>query len=142
MKWFEFVFCILASLLLIFFYLRGFFWGLIDYQINKSARKKRRQGMTFKEWFFYLRFRDEIPKIFLVLYFTVLIAHILVLILGCTFPLLRYFLARIFYIDSLVILLIGILFWQKKPGFNYGRWIEKGTAIVLVVPLIQFTGSY
>ena len=76
--------------------------------------------MTFKEWFFYLRFRDEIPKIFLVLYFTVLIAHILVLILGCTFPLLRYFLARIFYIDSLIILLIGILFWQKNPGLIMG----------------------
>ena len=30
-----------------------------------------------------------------------------------------------FYIDSLMALLLGILFWQKKPGFNYGRWIEK-----------------
>ena len=73
MKWFEFFLVILISFILSFVDLRFFFGGLIDYQINKSARKKRRQGMTFKEWLFYLRFRNEIPKVLLILYFTVLI---------------------------------------------------------------------
>ena len=125
MKWFEFFLVILISFILSFVDLRFFFGGLIDYQINKSARKKRRQGMTFKEWLFYLRFRNEIPKVLLILYFTVLIVHLLILVFGSFIPTWRYFLSKIFYIDSLLALLLGILFWQKKPGFNYGRWIEK-----------------
>ena len=101
MKWFEFFLVILISFILSFVDLRFFFGGLIDYQINKSARKKRRQGMTFKEWLFYLRFRNEIPKVLLILYFTVLIVHPLILIFGSIIPTWRYFLSRIFYIDSL-----------------------------------------
>lgn len=120
MKWFEFFLVILISFILSFVDLRFFFGGLIDYQINKSARKKRRQGMTFKEWFFYLRFRNEIPKVLLILYFTVLIVHLLVLVFGSFIPTWRYFLSKIFYIDSLMALLLGILFWQKSPDLIMG----------------------
>ena len=36
MKWFEFFLVILISFILSFVDLRFFFWGLIDYQINKE----------------------------------------------------------------------------------------------------------
>ena len=49
--------------------LRGMIGGVISYQLNKNAEKKRRAGQSFRESFLYSRFREEIPKIYIFLYF-------------------------------------------------------------------------
>ena len=63
--------CFLVS----FIYIRGFLYGIKRYQLNNSAYKKRKKGETFKEWLFYIRYKEEIPKILRVLYYSVLIIH-------------------------------------------------------------------
>ena len=55
--------------ILVFLYLRQFIAGAITYQLNLSARKKRRANQTFKEWILYTRYRNEIPNLFLIWYF-------------------------------------------------------------------------
>ena len=35
--------------------------GFIRYQLNNSAYKKRKKGMSFKEWCFYSRYKEEVP---------------------------------------------------------------------------------
>ena len=62
------IFVIVTSYLLSFLFIRGFLWGVKEYPLNNSARKKRKKGETFKEWFLYSRYRKEIPKILLILY--------------------------------------------------------------------------
>lgn len=49
--------------------------GILDYQLNRSALKKRKKDETVKEWLLYSRFREEIPKAILVLYFVILAVH-------------------------------------------------------------------
>lgn len=65
---------------LTFFSIRLELSNIIEYQLNKNAFKKRKKGMTFKEWFLYTRYREEIPKILLFLYFFIVIGHPLVLL--------------------------------------------------------------
>ena len=126
------IFVIVASYLLSFFSIRVFLWGVKEYPLNNSARKKRKKGETFKEWFLYSRYRKEIPKILLILYFVIVIIHPLILILCIIF---NYIdpsnkigpeLARgIFLFDGLWVVAIQLLFWQAKPGLKYERWLTK-----------------
>lgn len=120
--------CYLISLL----FLRGFLYGIKRYQLNNSAYKKRKKGETFKEWLFYSRYKEEIPKILCVLYYTVLIIHPVCLI-ACVFthiitlPLnlgeaLAFFIAGF---DVVWMLVIALLFWSPGPDYAYERWITK-----------------
>ena len=123
---------VVISYLLSFLYIRGFLWGVKAYTLNTSARKKRKKGQTFKEWFLYSRYREEIPKVLLIWYFVVMAIHPLVLL----FCIILYFIDSlevigaifakgIFWFDGVWIITIQLLFWQVKPGFKYERWIEK-----------------
>ena len=57
--------CFLVS----FIFLRGFLYGIKRYKINNSAYKKRKKDETIKEWFFYSRYKDILPKFFLYFYY-------------------------------------------------------------------------
>ncbi len=64
--------------------LRGYIGDIICYRLNTSARKKRRKNPSFKEWFLYTRYRDVVPKFFLIWYFVrigVYIAATLVMVI-------------------------------------------------------------
>ena len=54
---------------------------IVDYLMNNSAIRKRKKGMTFKEWFCYSRFRTEIPKYHIVFYYSVIIAYAVIFLL-------------------------------------------------------------
>ena len=122
---------ILLLYLVFFFYIRGFLSSEILYQLNNSAYKKRKKGQTFIEWLFYSRFRGEIPKILLVLYYSVLIIHpagaIACLLVHITMGLNigRIILTGIFAFDSIWTFAIHFLFWQNRPGWAFERWITK-----------------
>ena len=123
---------ILLSFLIAFLDVRGFLYGIKRYQLNNSAYKKRKKGENFKEWLFYSRYKEEIPKILRVLYYTVLIIHPTCLIVCLfvhilTLPLnlgeaLAFFIAGF---DVVWMLVIGLLFWSPGPGYAYERWITK-----------------
>ncbi|MBP3936391.1 MAG: hypothetical protein IK954_02265 [Clostridia bacterium] len=123
---------ILLCFLLSFLYVRGFFYGIKRYQLNNSSYKKRKNGENFKEWLFYSRYKEEIPKILRVLYYTILIIHPVCLIFCLfaqiiTLPLnlagaLAIFIAGF---DVIWILVLALLFWSPGPGYAYERWITK-----------------
>ena len=123
---------VVLSFGLSFIFIRSFIHGIKRYQLNTSAYKKRKKGETFKEWFLYSRYREEIPGVIIILYFAVIAVHALVL-LTCIInnfinpldDLGRILATAIFYLDGIWTLCISLLFWQKKPGFKYERWIEK-----------------
>lgn len=123
----------LAFLLAYFFY-RGFLWGLKLYRLNNSAYKKIKKGETFKEWFLYSRYRDVIPKPLLVFYFFFLALHaaaflICIILHFCVgawvLYIVRAVVRAVVIFDGAWIVLVGILFWSKEPGFAYDRWIKK-----------------
>ena len=128
---------IIAILLLYvysFFSIRWFLWGVKEYPLNNSAAKKRKKGQTFKEWFLYSRYREEIPKLLLILYFAIVVIHPFALALCIIFDCSHLALLHRFGTDivkSLIVFLsvwemaIHILFWQKDAGYAYDRWIPK-----------------
>ncbi len=107
--------------------------GIIDYQLNKNALKKRKIGQTAKEWLLYSRFREEIPKPYLTLYVLVFTLHPLGLLLCviakaaklpeevCTIT--NYILSCF---DSAWILLYTLMFRRgKDKRIRYERWIKR-----------------
>lgn len=130
------IFVVIDCYLLSFLYIRGFLGGLIFYQLNTNARKKRKKGQTFKEWFLYSRYHEEIPKILFIVYFAIITIHTLVLISCIIFNFIKpldgvgHTLAKgIFYFDVLWITIIHLLFWQDRRDcayrYKYERWIKK-----------------
>ena len=123
---------ILLCFLIAFLYIRGFLYGIKRHQLNNSAYRKRKKGETFKEWLFYSKYKEEIPKILRVLYYTVVIIHPVCLIV-CLFAhiitlslnlggTLAIFIAGF---DVVWILVLALLFWSPGPGYAYKRWITK-----------------
>ena len=123
---------ILLCFLIAFLDIRGFLYGIKRYQLNNSAYKKRKKGETFKEWLFYSRYKEEIPKMLRVLYYTVLVIHpvcLIACVVACIITLsvnlgeaLAIFIAGF---DVIWMLVLALLFWSPGPGYAYERWITK-----------------
>ena len=120
--------CFFLSLL----YIRGFLYGVKRYQLNNSAYKKRKKGENFKEWMFYSRYKEEIPKTFRILYYAVLIIHptgmiacLLVYIFGLSANAGETFAIFIAGFDVVWILVLALLFWSSGRDYAYERWITK-----------------
>lgn len=116
-----------------FIHIRGFLYGVKRYQLNNSALKKRKKGETFKEWLLYSRYKNEIPRILLALYYSILLIHIVGFIV-CPFLYILKLSSEIgeaiskiiACFDAVSILLICFLFWSpKRADFVYERWIPK-----------------
>ena len=115
-----------------FFDIRCFLYGIKRYQLNNSAYKKKKKGETFKEWMLYSRYKAEIPKILLTLYYCILLIHFLCLV-ACTFcyilnlPLeVGSTLVKIVAgFDATWIIITNLLFWSPRREYAYGRWITK-----------------
>lgn len=124
---------ILIGFLLEFLYARGFLNGIKCYQLNRNAYKKRKKGETFKEWLFYDRWKNEIPKIFLIYHFAILVIHGVGLLMCSLFYLLRleYQVGSVIawgviIWDLACFIIIEILFWSpKRMHTPYERWIVK-----------------
>ena len=115
-----------------FFYIRSFLYGVKRYQLNNSAFKKRKKSESFFEWLLYKKYRLEIPKTLLILYFSVLIIHVVGFVI-CTFfyifnlsQILGDTITRaIVCFDLLWILIIAFMFWSPGRDYAYSRWIKK-----------------
>lgn len=115
-----------------FFGIRGFIYGVKRYQLNNSAFKKRKKGETFKEWLFYSRYKEEIPKALLILYFCVLLVHLVCLVLCVFINIIKklstideMLVILVLAFDCLWMLILSLLFWSPGPDFKYERWITK-----------------
>lgn len=89
--------------------------------------------MTFKEWFLYTRYREEIPKILLFLYFFIVIGHPLVLLvffliylMGPYPEIVGNLVKGVAAFDIGWQLIYAIAFWDWPNRLpKYSRWIKK-----------------
>lgn len=123
---------ILLCGLLSFWIIRWYLRGIKIYPLNPSARKKRKKGETIREWFFYTRYRQEIPKFFLGLYFVVLLVNMAALLVWIVqhfmgpYPDVGYliFLCLAAF-DGAWMLLLRLMFWSRDGSMPYERWVPK-----------------
>lgn len=123
---------ILLCGLLSFWIIRWYLWGIKIYPLNPSARKKRKKGETIREWFFYTRYRQEIPKFFLGLYFVVLIVNVAAILAWIVqhfmgpYPDVGYliFLCLAAF-DGAWMFLLRLMFWSRDGDMPYERWVPK-----------------
>ncbi len=123
---------ILLCWLLSFWIIRWYLRGIKIYPLNPSARKKRKKGETIREWFFYTRYRQEIPKFFLGLYFVVLIVNVAAILVWIVqhfmgpYPDVGYliFLCLAAF-DGAWMLLLRLMFWSRDGSMPYERWAPK-----------------
>ena len=123
---------ILLCGLLSFWIIRWYLGGIKIYPLNPSARKKRKKGETIREWFFYTRYRQEIPKFFLGLYFVVLIVNVAAILVWIVqhfmgpYPDVGYliFLCLAAF-DGAWMLLLRLMFWSRDGSMPYERWAPK-----------------
>lgn len=123
---------ILLCWLLSFWIIRWYLWGIKIYPLNPSARKKRKKGETIREWFFYTRYRQEIPKFFLGLYFVVLIVNVAAILVWIVqhfmgpYPDLGHkILVCLGVFDGAWMLLLRLMFWSRDGSMPYERWAPK-----------------
>lgn len=118
--------------LLSFWIIRWYLWGIKTYPLNTSARKKRKKGETIREWFFYTRYREEIPKFFLGLYFVVVILNAAAILAWIVqhfmgpYPDVGYliFLCLVAF-DGAWMFLLRLMFWSRDGSMPYERWVPK-----------------
>ena len=123
---------ILLCGLLSFWIIRWYLWGIKIYPLNPSARKKRKKGETIREWFFYTRYRQEIPKFFLGLYFVVLIVNVAAILVWIVqhfmgpYPDLGHkILVCLGVFDGIWMFLLRLMFWSRDGDMPYERWVPK-----------------
>lgn len=122
---------IIGMYFIVMLYIRGFLYGIKRYQLSNTSYKKRKKAETFKEWLFYSRYKEEIPKPLRILYYVVLMIHPLCMI-ACT---VMYFMKLpaigkaiaidLTVFDILWVLVIQLLFWSPGPDWAYERWITR-----------------
>ena len=126
------IIAIILCALLAFLTIRWYLWGIKTYPLNTSARKKRKKGETIREWFFYTRYRQEIPKFFLGLYFVVVILNAAAILAWIVqhfmgpYPDVGYliFLCLAAF-DGAWMLLLRLMFWSRDGSMPYERWVPK-----------------
>ena len=136
--WYSPVVVIGLMFLLVFFYMHSFVSGIVTYQLNKNAYKKRKKGQNFWEWLSFSRFRDEIPRFYLGLYRIVLLLHPICLIVcevllysqlsdNIREVIVHEIMNGVFGIDVILPCVLHILFNPRKGqhGYRYERWIVR-----------------
>ena len=122
---------IFGCFILVFLYLRAFISGIKRFYLNKSAIKKKKKEECTADWLFYRKYLTEIPKIILVLYYSVLIVHPIcalicfLLHISMCFGLGETIAITLAGIDVVLVLTIAVLFWSSGPDYAYGRWLTK-----------------
>ena len=123
---------IVLCFLIAFLDVRGFLYGVKRFQLNNSAYKKRKKGETFKEWLFYSSYKEEIPKILRVLYYSILIIHpacLIICLFACAIKMpmkIGGTLAiAVASFDVVWMLVIAVFFWSPGRDYAYERWITK-----------------
>lgn len=126
------IIAIILCALLAFLTIRWYLWGIKTYPLNTSARKKRKKGETIREWFLYTRYREEIPKFFLGLYFVIVFLHAAVLIVWVVqhfvgpYPFFGHCMTvTLIVFDAVWMLLLRLMFWSRDGDMPYERWVPK-----------------
>lgn len=111
-----------------FFGIRDVCFTIIHYLMNKNAYRKRKKGMTFKEWFTLSRFRLEIPRYHIVFYYFTMVLYAIILIgfiiMHATGIISEFKFLRIGLL--VFTLLYGLLYSAAFFGIHWGHtWLYK-----------------
>ena len=95
--------------------------------------KKRKKDETVKEWLLYSRFREEIPKAILVLYFVILAVHpaamLVCYVVHCTKASVGISTGAAYFILFFNAAWTSVLSLLFRPGkdkrIRYERWIKR-----------------
>lgn len=111
-------------------YMWSFVDGIVMFQLNKSAYKKRTAGINLMQRILFIRFKEEIPSFFVFFYYGIVLTHTLIFILVPTlyfyevkwcWEIVKYTLL----FDCVWMIVLRLFFW-KSDGYNaYERWITK-----------------
>lgn len=115
-----------------FLYIRSVLSSVKELYLKKKERENRKRGQTFKDWIFYTRYRDTIPKILLRLYFVIIVIHPLIFLLAMLCLLIEDIYIYVWNISKGVFIFDAIYFWiitllsfnPKSPWADYKRWIK------------------
>ncbi len=114
---------ITAMTVFMFVILRWYYVNIISFQLNKSARKKRKVNQSFKEWFLYTRYRKEIPRFLIYLYFIIIAVHSLTFCIVLVAFLLKWIVLSLILkevvvwiarIDVLILAVLYFAFYGRK----------------------------
>lgn len=94
--------------------------------------RKGKKGETIRERFLYTRYREEIPKFFLGLYFVIVFLHAAVLIVWVVqhfvgpYPFFGHCMTvTLIVFDAVWMLLLRLMFWSRDGDMPYERWVPK-----------------
>ena len=122
-------------LVLVFLVQRSFLSGIKLYQLNRSAYRKRKKGETFRDWLLYTRWRNEIPRIYIVVYLVSIWFHVIAIIFCAVLDVLlkrddigKLITKGVIGIDWISLVIHYFMYW--KPGHSsaevpYERWIKR-----------------
>ena len=129
------LFILFMSFSLFFVPIHSFLFDIAGYKLNKSAFKKKKKGQTFVEWLLFSRFRQEIPKgwivffwIFCSMFFVAAITCILIFWFDkdLSFWLGRTITLGVYAIFLFYCLIHCVLFYSRKPGeTKFDKWFKK-----------------
>ncbi len=63
------IFIVILNALICFCFFRLTASYIIQYLMNNNAEKKRKKGQSFKDWLLFKKFRTEIPKYHIIMYY-------------------------------------------------------------------------
>lgn len=121
------------TMIIFYFIIRSTIYGVKEVHLRRNERRRRSKGQTFKEWFLYSRYRDQIPKFMIWLYYTVLIIHPVLLVFiffAYNFVSMQYFTGimtkSVLGFDLVWTSIISILSWKPgSPWSHYEQWVPK-----------------
>lgn len=133
----KYISCIVALTIwsfILYFSVRSFIYSVISYKLNKSAYKKRKNNQNLIEWFFYIRFRDVVPKIMLIWYFGHILLYFVsvfivafMALLGIKIEIVRIVCEIVFAIEVIPGLICYFMFRRIKHRDWQGvsRWVDR-----------------
>lgn len=116
-----------------FFSTRMYINSIIEYRLKRGERKRRKRGRTFKEWFFFTRYRDVAPPIMLKWYFCNVIVYLITVITLFIMCAINFDgnKAKSFYIFVGILMIlpqgvVGCFFTDRRKPFWWGipRWVD------------------
>lgn len=101
------VFVVIFNALICFCFFRSTASYIIQYLMNKNAIKKRKKGQTFKDWLLFKKFRIEIPKYHIILYYICSLVYAILLCIMIIFHIVNADADKITIRKILVFIVLG-----------------------------------
>lgn len=90
------IFIVILNSLICFCFFRLTASYIIQYLMNNNAEKKRKKGQTFKDWLLFKRFRTEIPKYHIIMYYICSMVYVALLFVMIIFHIVNADVDKIF----------------------------------------------